>query len=255
MNYPPERLRILVSDDQEFDRRIACADLHGVHDVVEVSSLAETLEALATATRDGRPFNVILQDLDMGDSRGRNTFDAVRAAAGQTPIVVYTGCADDVVRLGVLRDGGADDFLVKKPSTEPAHIRRALEFAAMRSKAARETRILSVAARKEADELEEAAEDADSTNDTTVMRALAGERRYQGVTLDYLDRIDQRLSNVESNAATLASATTTNRNEIIQLATRFGELPQGEKNKTYAVGGGLVAFLTVLLEVVKAVFF
>ncbi len=238
----PGKLRILVSDDQDFDRRIACADLRGDHDVVEAFSLASTLAALDQAKRQGRPFDVVLQDLDLGDSRGRHTFDAVKSAAEGTPIVVYTGCADDVVRLGIMRDGGADDFLVKKPGTEPAHIRRALEFAALRRSATRDTKVISDAARDEADQLDTLADE--QPGEGSMMRALANSRRDNAVILDRLDRIEQRQTQTES-------VTTTNRNDIVRLASTFSDLPLKEKGKVYIGGVSLGAIVSVIIEVLR----
>jgi signal transduction histidine kinase len=59
-----------------------------------------------------RSFDVLLLDLSLPDSSGRETFVRARAAAPHLPIVVLTGEADEAVGLEAVRHG-VQDYLIK----------------------------------------------------------------------------------------------------------------------------------------------
>ncbi len=56
--------------------------------------------------------DVILLDLNLPDSRGKETFQRMRQQAPATPLVVFTGLDDEGMSLTAMR-GGAQDYLVK----------------------------------------------------------------------------------------------------------------------------------------------
>lgn len=87
-----------------------------------VSSLDEALKALA-----GKRHDVVLLDLTLPDSRGIETLRAVRGAAHDLPIVVFTGVADVDVSLEALTLG-AQDFL-SKDNLGPEIVTRTLRYA------------------------------------------------------------------------------------------------------------------------------
>lgn len=76
-------------------------------DVVRTDRLAVGLERLAAGA-----FAVVLLDLVLPDSRGPDTFAAVKAQAPDTPIIVLTGLGDEATALGLVAEG-AQDYLVK----------------------------------------------------------------------------------------------------------------------------------------------
>src|ERR1017187_7984748 len=72
---------------------------------------AECWADAAKKLRQGQ-FDVMLLDLSLPDSTGRDTFLQARAAAPHLPIVVLTGVEDEVVSLDAVRHG-IQDYLVK----------------------------------------------------------------------------------------------------------------------------------------------
>jgi signal transduction histidine kinase len=74
-----------------------------------------------------RQFDAVLVDLNLPDSQGMATFERLRAAVPEVPLIVHTGVHDDAIALRALR-GGAQDYLVKGPGIGPALI-RAVKFA------------------------------------------------------------------------------------------------------------------------------
>lgn len=69
--------------------------------------LASCLSDALTRLSDDR-FDVILLDLDLPDSRGLDTFLAVRCVAPQTPVVVLASRENEAVGRGALRQGARD---------------------------------------------------------------------------------------------------------------------------------------------------
>jgi len=59
-----------------------------------------------------QPFEVILLDLSLPDSRGYATFERMRQHAPQTPIILLTGSDDQALALRAVR-AGAQDYLIK----------------------------------------------------------------------------------------------------------------------------------------------
>jgi signal transduction histidine kinase len=91
-------------------------------EVEHVDQLAAALARLALGGID-----VALVDLSLPDSSGMETFRAIRAAAPDVPIVVFTGMEDEKLVHEMLRDG-AQDYLLKH-DVEPKLLARSLRFA------------------------------------------------------------------------------------------------------------------------------
>ncbi len=66
----------------------------------------------ACARLKEKPFDVLLLDLSLPDSAGRETFVRARAQAPHLPIVVLTGQADEALGLEAVRHG-IQDYLIK----------------------------------------------------------------------------------------------------------------------------------------------
>jgi signal transduction histidine kinase len=106
------KIRILVVDDDEVDclaakRALADSPLPVTFEVETASTMAKGVDKL----KKGR-FDVALFDLGLPDSAGLETVKGAVSAAGEVPVVVLTGWADD--QTGISAIGlGATDYLVK----------------------------------------------------------------------------------------------------------------------------------------------
>ena len=76
-------------------------------DIVHVELLSAAIERLAEESYD-----IILLDLTLPDSQGLETFFAMHAQAGETPIVVLSGCDDEQIAVKAVQ-AGAQDYLAK----------------------------------------------------------------------------------------------------------------------------------------------
>ena len=125
-NEPPISL-LLIEDDESFasilvevfesDSCFRCETHH-------VKDLKGALEHLAS-----REFDVIVADLGLRDSRGMDTFQRIKDAAKETPIVVLTGSDDTDWGIRALKQG-AQEFIHKldlQPSLLPKLLRHAIE--------------------------------------------------------------------------------------------------------------------------------
>jgi CheY-like chemotaxis protein len=90
-------LRILVVDDDprilRSLRRVLEADSH---EVTVADGGHAGIEAFQAASRRGEPFAVVLLDLGMPDTGGREVAAAIKAASPVTPIVLVTGWSDRI---------------------------------------------------------------------------------------------------------------------------------------------------------------
>ncbi len=89
---PPAPARVLLIEDDVLDQKLFKRTLAKTHaDIVCVGRLDDALERLATTT-----FDLVVSDLSLPDSRGMETYDRLKAAAGDTPVVLITGHEDFV---------------------------------------------------------------------------------------------------------------------------------------------------------------
>jgi signal transduction histidine kinase/DNA-binding response OmpR family regulator len=68
------------------------------------------------------PVDVVILDLTLPDSKGLEALHRVRAASPQTPVIVLSGVADQVLALEALR-AGAQDYVLKPPPDGPIFAR------------------------------------------------------------------------------------------------------------------------------------
>ncbi len=126
------KIHILVVDDDEVDclsakRTLAETPLPVKFEVETASTLAKGIEKLKQ-----RQFDVTLFDLGLPDSNGLETVKNAVNAAGEIPVVVLTGWADD--QTGILAINlGATDYLVKGPAID-SMLGRTLLYAMERKK-------------------------------------------------------------------------------------------------------------------------
>jgi signal transduction histidine kinase len=108
--------------------------------ITRVERLADALDQLRQAK-----FDVLLVDLSLPDSSGRDTFLRAREHAPHVPIVVMTGVDDENIALDALRQG-IQDYLVKRPGYGQQAL-RAIRYAIERKR-------LESALQRERDQLE-----------------------------------------------------------------------------------------------------
>ncbi|MDT8287064.1 MAG: response regulator [Elusimicrobiales bacterium] len=82
-------------------------------------------EALAAVAKTG--FDAIVADLNLPDSRGRDTFDRLVEAAPETPLLLLTVVNDEDMALDLVNQG-AQDYIVKG-DLSPALLARAVFYA------------------------------------------------------------------------------------------------------------------------------
>ncbi len=109
------KIRILVVDDDEVDCMAAKRALAG--SPLTVKFEVETAGTMATGIDKLKrePFDVALFDLGLPDSSGLDTVKGALSAAGEVPVVVLTGLADDQTGISAI-NLGATDYLVKGPA-------------------------------------------------------------------------------------------------------------------------------------------
>ena len=110
---PLGTVRVLVLEDDPGDALLLEAEFRGKSSIdvrlTFAPRLSEGLSLLAS-----QAFDAVLLDLNLPDSRGMDTFERLRTAAPEVPLIVCTGLQDDEVVQQALR-GGAQDYLVKGP--------------------------------------------------------------------------------------------------------------------------------------------
>jgi signal transduction histidine kinase len=168
----------------------------------------------ACAQLKEKSFDVLLLDLSLPDSAGRETFVRARAEAPHLPIVVLTGQADEAVGLEAVRHG-IQDYLIKGQSygrqtaraIRYAIERKQAETALKRAEASlqRERDQLEVRVRERTAELTEAnralegeiaqRERAEAANRKVLRRLVAAEETERGrISRELHDRLGQDLT-------------------------------------------------------------
>src|SRR5271157_5522090 len=124
--------RILLVEDNPLDVRLLREMLNeqAPHKLAlaALGFMSEAENHLATNTVD-----VILLDLGLPDAQGVEAVQRAHAAAPRTPLVVLTGCDDELMADQALQVG-AQDFLVKG-KIDTAGLLRAIRYATQRMKA------------------------------------------------------------------------------------------------------------------------
>ena len=106
---PMRPLRVLLIEDNPGDARLIrelLVEAGAGFEPEWVQRLDLGLERLA----DGEPVDAVLLDLSLPDSQGFATFERVRAAAPDVPIIMLTGLADEELAVQAVRSG-AQDYL------------------------------------------------------------------------------------------------------------------------------------------------
>lgn len=107
----PKRFSILLVEDNEADAVfVRDALTQGFGSAIELTDAVRLEDALSELER--RPFDVVLLDLGLPDSRGLPTFSVLHARFRLVPVVVVSALSDETTMIDAVRLG-AQDYLVK----------------------------------------------------------------------------------------------------------------------------------------------
>jgi len=128
----PDQMRVLLIEDDPDDILLvkeALADVSlGKIKLEYTGRLSRGLIELSS-----HPYDVVLLDLNLPDSRGLETLKTVIKSYPKVPVVVVSGLADDVTTIEAVRRG-AQDYLVKGDISGPTLV-RVLRYAIERKQA------------------------------------------------------------------------------------------------------------------------
>ncbi len=181
-----------------------------------VGCLAEATRRLQTDRVD-----VVLLDLHLPDAVGLQCVRAVRAVAGEVPIVVLTGAEDENLGISCI-DAGAQDYLCKR-EIRPTVLRRSIGYAVTRT---REKQI-----RELEDTLARYRALSSTSTSTSVTGAMAGtgavRERYPGAFQELVRDYDGLLRDYLGQASGRVSKP---REEMERLVTRLGDFGAGPRD-------------------------
>lgn len=147
-------IQVLLVEDHFPDAVLLRGQLARSTPPVQLTLATRMEEALSALERPGAdPFDVVLLDLFLPDSRGLDTVQRVVAAAPGLPIVVLTGLDDRELATQAMQ-AGAQDYLVKAQS-DPHLLLRTMQYAIYRKKATAEQQRLVGELQRARDELEQ----------------------------------------------------------------------------------------------------
>lgn len=126
-------VRVLVIEDSPADALFIEALLAGAFEVTQVVDLRGGIAAAGQG-----PFDLVLLDMFLPDSRGLDTFTQFQALHPELPILVMSGLDDERVAESAVHNG-AQDYLVKGQMDEVL-LRRAIRYAIERKRVERALR-------------------------------------------------------------------------------------------------------------------
>jgi CheY-like chemotaxis protein len=135
--------RVLLVEDNSGDVRLLQEMLKtrrmGKFALIHFACMSEALNYLASNSVD-----IILLDLGLPDTQGLDAMRQLHAAAPCIPLIVMTGCDDDLAADQALQEG-AQDFLIEGQIETPGLLRE-IGYATQRKKAEVEMQIVQEAA-------------------------------------------------------------------------------------------------------------
>jgi signal transduction histidine kinase len=253
---------LLVEDDDDhaalFRELFVRTGLAG--EVWRAKSLAEGCQ-MAAVTEPG----VIVLDLGLPDSSGRETIQAIETALRQYPVIVLTANTEEALSFDAVR-GGAQDYLVKGHFT-PDLLKRSVRYATERKRALLELerkneeveafaslashdlqsplRRIHEAAEALSEELGEATGDAafflGTLKDSTArLQLLVSDiLRFSRIGKEALNPVPVPLESVVEGALSLLSGTTTSASSAVRVA----DLPEvvGDERLLQTLLGNLIS--------------
>jgi two-component sensor histidine kinase/CheY-like chemotaxis protein len=143
-------MRILVIDDNPDDRQLVLRELNALWPTMNAVELAD-LAAFEAALEAGAP-DLVVTDLDLRWSSGRDVLVATKARYPACPVVMFTGTGDETVAVELIK-AGLDDYVVKSPRMLRqlrASLKMAIEIATSRTALTqREAQLTAMVARKD----------------------------------------------------------------------------------------------------------
>jgi DNA-binding NarL/FixJ family response regulator len=130
-----QSIRILLVEDHPMYARLIESMVDGIREIPLMIKTAPSLQDGLDTLSSGR-FDVIILDLMLPDSEGRDTFERVQSHSPHIPIVILSSLEDDSEAIRLVKEG-AQDYLYKADIT-PGILLRALRYAIERKDAERE---------------------------------------------------------------------------------------------------------------------
>jgi C4-dicarboxylate-specific signal transduction histidine kinase len=131
-------LQVLMVEDDKAQavlvRAVLAQSTYGRFSLTTVQRLDEALDRL-----EQQPFDVVLLDLGLPDSRGLETLERIRRQTREMPIVIMTGLSDETTAVSALQKG-AQEYLVKG-EVSGSIIARAIRYSIERKHAEESARI------------------------------------------------------------------------------------------------------------------
>lgn len=142
-------MRVLVIDDNPDDRQLVIREAAGLFPNAEIVELRD-FAAFEAALDETAP-DLVVTDLDLRWSSGRDVLAAVKARHPACPVVMFTGSGDETTAVELMRSG-LDDYVVKSARQLP-RLRASMRIAvdAARTRAAltmREARLAAALAQQ-----------------------------------------------------------------------------------------------------------
>jgi len=127
-------VRILLVEDSTGDALLFQELLAEAKMPFSIENVKKVSEAIQRLERGG--IDMVMSDLSLPDSQGMETFEKLRAAAPQVPVIVLSGLDDETLALETVRRG-AQDYLVKGRA-DTHQLVRSIRYALKRVAAERE---------------------------------------------------------------------------------------------------------------------
>lgn len=156
-------VRVLLVEDSPSDARLLCEALQNYPlQQFEIERAERVDEALALLAQ--RPFDVVLLDLNLPDSRGLETCARLSRAAGRASIIILTGADDEAIAAEAMRLG-VQDYLVKGQA-QGSVVGRTIRYTVERSQSQEALRQANEQLQEQAEELQTQAEELAAVNAT-----------------------------------------------------------------------------------------
>jgi len=143
-------MRVLVLDDNPDDRQLVLRELAALWPTANAIEIAD-LAAFEAMLDDGVP-DLVVTDLDLRWSSGREALATTKLRYPGCPVVMFTGTGDETTAVELMK-AGLDDYVVKSPrqlSRLRASLRRAIEVSASRTALSeREAQLTAMVAHKD----------------------------------------------------------------------------------------------------------
>ena len=117
----PERLNILLVEDNEYDRAAFHRAFRDVDYACTITDCTRAPEALALIETDYSAFDVMVVDHHLPCQYGLDLCKELLAAAVPLPLVILTGSGSELIAVEALK-AGVDDYIIKDPDSAYLHM-------------------------------------------------------------------------------------------------------------------------------------